>query len=295
VRITGWILLLIGLVLCVSVAWAALGFLLMGVGLVALQVAERDRRRARQAAAAGGAGRDKPLQAVAAPRTEEPVTRWEPALAPASGVVRRAEPTRSRFDRPAPATFVPDKPAPDEPIADEPGPDTSSYDKEAWHRLVERDPGLAQLTAVLADYGQPYVDELATRYLAAPDSSRLGAIVDEIIAKARGDFLPPAADKPPIASTPAPEVASSRDAAKPGGSSAQASAAPSPAALATEVEDPLAAAIAALTSEIAAGQAPADPQKANPERGHTPITAADDDLTEMIRKFAPGSGFLRKN
>ncbi|HZC97066.1 MAG TPA: hypothetical protein VE267_13215, partial [Bradyrhizobium sp.] len=110
-RITGWILLLIGLVLCVSVAWAALGFLLMGVGLVALQVAERDRQRVRQGAAAGAAGRDKPLQAVAAPRTEEPVTRWEPALAPASGVDRRAEPARPRFDRPAPATFVPDKPA----------------------------------------------------------------------------------------------------------------------------------------------------------------------------------------
>ncbi|HZC97489.1 MAG TPA: hypothetical protein VE267_15425, partial [Bradyrhizobium sp.] len=78
-------------------------------------------------------------------------------------------------------------------------------------------------------------------------------------------------------------------------SAALSTAALTTAALSTEVEDPLAAAIAALTSEIAAGQAPVDPPKPNPERGRAPITAADDDLTEMIRKSAPGSGFLRKN
>ena len=36
-RIAGWILLLIGFLLCISVAWATLGFLLMGVGLVSLR------------------------------------------------------------------------------------------------------------------------------------------------------------------------------------------------------------------------------------------------------------------
>jgi len=38
VRIAGWILLLIGLLLCISVDWAAVGFLSMGFGLIALQI-----------------------------------------------------------------------------------------------------------------------------------------------------------------------------------------------------------------------------------------------------------------
>jgi hypothetical protein len=60
-----------------------------------------------------------------------------------------------------------------------------SYDEEAWRNLVENDPDLAQLNAVLAHYGQQYVDEFASSYLAAPEKRRLTAIVDEIIAKAR--------------------------------------------------------------------------------------------------------------
>ena len=44
-RIAGWVLLVGGFLLCVSIAWAALGFLLMGVGLISLQTAERNRNR----------------------------------------------------------------------------------------------------------------------------------------------------------------------------------------------------------------------------------------------------------
>ena len=95
---------------------------------------------------------------------------------------------------------------------------------------------------MLADYGQPYVDELAMRYLAAPDKSRLGAIVDGIVANARAGAPSPQETKPSIASTPAREAANPRDAL---GSS-------------------------------------------------EPSTAADDELTEMIRQLGPASSLRRR-
>lgn len=192
-RIAGWILLLIGFLLCISVAWATLGFLLMGVGLVSLQVPKQNRRRVPRAASAERL--EMPLRAVARPRAEEPVIRREPALAPAPEVAQTADLASPRFDGSALARSVAAISVSAKP----------SYDKEAWHHLIEHDPDLAQLASVLADYGQPYVDELAMRYLAAPDKSRLGAIVDGIVANARAGAPSAPVTEPPIAWTPVPE------------------------------------------------------------------------------------------
>jgi hypothetical protein len=46
VRIAGWILLIAGALLCATLVWAAVGFLLMGVGLLSLLAAENNRKRA---------------------------------------------------------------------------------------------------------------------------------------------------------------------------------------------------------------------------------------------------------
>ncbi|OKO67348.1 hypothetical protein AC628_39435, partial [Bradyrhizobium sp. NAS96.2] len=149
-------MLLIGGLLCATISWAALGFLLMGVGLISLQVAERRRRPADHAVPAGAAGFTPPrLSPGLQPPTVDPVTGQDNGL--------QRQPRRVAW---------PDK-------ADAP------YDRQTWRRLVESDPDLAQLAKVLADYGPQYVDELAASYLAAPDKSRLGAIVDGIIARAR--------------------------------------------------------------------------------------------------------------
>ena len=268
-RIAGWLLLLIGLLLCVSVVWATLGFLLMGVGLVSLQAAER--RRVQHAVAAATEDLDMPLQAVAAPPAVAPAFRREPVLAPARQADRRADPAKQRF----------------EPRYDKPAAVQPSYDIEAWHQLIERDPDLAQLAAVLADYGQPYVDELAARYLADPDNSRLGAIVDGIIAKARGG-VPPAAKSPPahkpwIVPVEVPQVASPLAPPKPRSPSA-------PAAPLAEIDVSMIAATAAISDE----PAPVDPPALNDEAGHLTITVANDELTEMIRQFGPTSDFPHK-
>jgi hypothetical protein len=45
-RLFGFVLLIAGFLLCVSIVWAALGFLMMGFGLICLLIAERNRKRA---------------------------------------------------------------------------------------------------------------------------------------------------------------------------------------------------------------------------------------------------------
>ena len=249
----------------------------MGVGLVSLQAAER--RRVQHAVAAATEDLDMPLEAVAAPWTIElalePALRREPVLAPAREAARREDPARPRFEQRY------------EPRHDKSAPAQLSYDREAWHHLIERDPDLAQLAAVLADYGQPYVDELAARYLADPDNSRLGAIVDGIIAKARGG-VPPAAKSPPahkpwIVPVEVPQVASPLAPQAPSAFSA-------PAAPLAENEASMIAATAAISDE----PAPVDPPALNDEAGHLTITVANDELTEMIRQFGPTSDFPHK-
>lgn len=62
-RVAGWILLIAGAGLCATLVWAALGFLLMGVGLLSLLVAENNRKRA-SASARSGEPADEPMAAA---------------------------------------------------------------------------------------------------------------------------------------------------------------------------------------------------------------------------------------
>ncbi|GIQ77629.1 hypothetical protein [Bradyrhizobium sp. RD5-C2] len=189
-RLTGWVLLLIGGLLCATISWAALGFLLMGVGLISLQVAERRRRPGDDAVPAGAGGFTPPrLSAGLQPPTLDPVTGQDTG----QDTGPQRQPRRVAW-----------------PERNGDAPYDRQYDRQAWCRLVESDPDLAQLAKVLADYGPQYVDELAASYLAAPDKSRLGAIVDGIIARARdGQPAPPpatveASQPPPLPFRPEP-------------------------------------------------------------------------------------------
>ncbi|WP_375785595.1 hypothetical protein ACE10Z_40055 [Bradyrhizobium sp. Pha-3] len=183
-------MLLIGGLLCATISWAALGFLLMGIGLISLQVAER-RRRLGDDAVPAGAGEFTPprLSRGLQPPTLDPITGQENGQENGQDTGPQRQPRRVAW---------PDKKA------------DAPYDRQAWRRLVESDLDLAQLAQVLADYGPQYVDELAASYLAAPDKSRLGAIVDGIIARARdGQPAPPPApvegSRPPPVPPPRPE------------------------------------------------------------------------------------------
>lgn len=147
-RVAGWILLIAGALLCVTLVWATVGFLLMGVGLLSLLVAENKRRRVSVATLSRAPADER----MAQPPVPEPVVSHEPL----------------------------------KPIS----PPAVSYDRQAWRQLVESDADLARITSVLADYGQQYVDELASEYMADVDKQRLPAIVEGIIGRASKSAAP---------------------------------------------------------------------------------------------------------
>jgi len=71
-RIAGWLLLIVGTLLCVSIVWATIGFLMMGLGLVCLLIAENRTQRA-------AAGAKPPHKAKLA---QPPATTREPRFEP---------------------------------------------------------------------------------------------------------------------------------------------------------------------------------------------------------------------
>jgi hypothetical protein len=76
-RLSGFVLLIAGFLLCVSIVWAALGFLMMGFGLICLLIAERNRKRAQNPNVSN------PLSVPpidAAPRPDEIVARQGPVV-----------------------------------------------------------------------------------------------------------------------------------------------------------------------------------------------------------------------
>lgn len=144
----GSVLLIGGFLLCVSIVWAALGFFMMGLGLICLLIAEE---------------RNKRFQKLTASRFDERHPRAEPRLSP-----EPAAPLSSKDEPPNSIGY--------------------SFDhEEKWKSLVENDPDLGRLVAVLVPYGQKYVDELARAYLVLNDKDYLPMIIKKIIASARKD------------------------------------------------------------------------------------------------------------
>jgi hypothetical protein len=75
-RLFGLVLLIAGFLLCVSIVWAALGFLMMGFGLICLLIAERNRKRAPKPDVSDPVSVP---QFDAAPRPDKTVARQAPA------------------------------------------------------------------------------------------------------------------------------------------------------------------------------------------------------------------------
>jgi hypothetical protein len=151
-RVAGWVLLVGGVLLCVSILSAALGFLFMGFGLLFLQIAEqKDKTPATSDASRSGQSE---------PEREPPPPR---ALAPSQAEEGREVVDRERALYP------------------------NHYDRERWRLLLRNDADISRLVTALAPYGQKYVDELAAAYLALNDKDHLPMILREIIASARRD------------------------------------------------------------------------------------------------------------
>jgi len=150
-RILGWLLLLGGLLLCVSVLWAAPGFFCMGLGLIFLQIAERKRRSAKSAAL--------PYDQSEPQVEQAPIPEVTQALIPDEDAGAGRENVTGLY----------------------------SYDRQKWRALVSSDADISRLAKALQPYGQKYVDEFAAAYLALNDKDYLPMILRQIIASARRD------------------------------------------------------------------------------------------------------------
>jgi hypothetical protein len=265
VRVAGWILLIAGALLCATLVWATLGFLLMGIGLLSLLVAENNRKRARRTEASG-ARVDQPMAAaVAAP----------PPIAEPVPFVRR---------EPSMATSAP----------------ASSYDRQAWQQLVESDADLARVAAVLADYGYQYVDELAKEYLAAGDKTRLPEIVDGIIGRAGASVAPRSDVKPASEVRPANSVRTSNPSA-PRPDRQPRSLPPTELKVSETLPDPApqpATSVEPVKQETVSAPVPppivVEPEPAGNDRTKT-IIGADEELTAMLGRLSPDSASPAKN
>jgi hypothetical protein len=172
-RIAGTFLLLGGLLLCISIIWAAVGFLMMGFGLICLLIAER---RKKPSTAAPG-----PLPEAAARRREPPPLQIdkhaqppEPVEASALRAVLQQAPSSLPAPRqPRPARIL-RKQQPDRRRNE---PDANPYDLEKWHALVKSDADISRSVDALQPFGKKYVDQLAMAYLAFEEKSCLPTIV----------------------------------------------------------------------------------------------------------------------
>jgi hypothetical protein len=207
-RIAGTVLLIGGVLLCVSIVWAALGFLMMGFGLICLLIAERRRAR---------------LAASTIPYSDEIDPRQEPALFPEEGRAPSDESTAFRFHeiapRREPALFPerriarsagPAGSASEESVSRQEAPllpesksalavpeeqtdrrqsaiDPCGYDAEKWGSLIRNDADLSRAAATLEPFGKKYVDELASAYLVLDDKDYLPIILRKIAATIRKD------------------------------------------------------------------------------------------------------------
>src|SRR5436190_14982671 len=145
-RILGWLLLVSGFLLCASIAWAAIGFLFMGLGLIFLQIAERRRERSARSIA------------ILAAQPELLRPRAEGIAIEACERADAREPKEAGADNHI-------------------GP--RAYDEQRWRMLLWTDEDIRRLTTILAHYGQSYVDEFAAAYLALNDKQQLPMILEQ--------------------------------------------------------------------------------------------------------------------
>jgi hypothetical protein len=185
-RIAGAFLLVGGFLLCISIVWAAVGFLMMGLGLICLLMAER---------------RKKPSTASPGPLADEAGRRREPPPLPIEKRAQPAEPVEASPSRIGPRQASSSFPEPRQPKPRKPAlvsrnerperrpdePDPNAYDLEKWRALVKSDADISRSVEAVLPFGKKYVDQLAMAYLAFGEKSYLPAIVKMVADAIRKD------------------------------------------------------------------------------------------------------------
>jgi hypothetical protein len=148
-RIAGHAFLIVGFLLCISIAWAAIGFFAMGFGLIFLLIAEeREKASALRSRCTetqfGSIEAEQPLKATTLNATQV----WQDQTS-----LRAYEPNQI----------------------------------DEWESLVRRDQDLSRVVTNLTPFGQKYVEQLAKAYVAFNDKAFLPMILNMVIASARKD------------------------------------------------------------------------------------------------------------
>ena len=265
-RLAGWLLLIAGCALCLSIGWAALGFLLMGVRLVSLRTAEAKRHRA---AVAGPAAPELSVASLAVTPPPPPPIRVQPALA------RVEPPPLAAAQRAIPV-----------PLSD----------AEKWRILLATDADVAHLATALLPYGQKHVDRLAAAYLSETDRARLPEIIDRIVATARHDADRSAIEKAAPLREPVdpPEIVAPGSEPDPGPPMLQAAPAPGLSAKRRFMDSAIPDDETVQTGIDEVPEAVDDSaRKATVVRGPT-IVVADEDLSDLLGQLAPNAGSPKK-
>jgi hypothetical protein len=174
-RLVGTVLLLMGILLCISVTWAAIGFFAMSLGLIFLLIHENKISRSRIPTKSPISFQEEvPLQRQQTVRIASP--------APHPLAIPMKPPATPLFSNSHDLAFH-DLSSSDSASASSP----SSFNQEKWQALCAHDPELAKLVAVLRPFGTKYVDELARAFLFFNDKDYLPLILKKIVASARRD------------------------------------------------------------------------------------------------------------
>ena len=174
-RIAGTCLLLGGLLLCVSIIWAAVGFLMMGFGLICLLIVERRKHSTAPPGLLSDAlDRRRELPPLQIDKRAQPAELVEASSS-------RIELKRVPSSLPEPRQPRPPKPAivspKDQPARRRNEPDTIPYDLEKWRALIKGDADVSRSVEAVQPFGKKYVDQLAIAYLAFEEKSYLPTIV----------------------------------------------------------------------------------------------------------------------
>ena len=170
-RILGGLLFIFGFLISLSIVGAIFGVPMMMLGVICMIF--------------GGRGRKTVINnvvSVNSPPAALP-SEMQPTFAGGAPELDRREPVIEQRARPALAP--PDRGYDREPELKTINPDP--YDRAKWRALVEYDSDIARVVSALSPYGQKYVDQLATAYLALNDKEYLPMIVQKILAAAKDD------------------------------------------------------------------------------------------------------------
>jgi hypothetical protein len=198
-RVASTFLLLGGILLCLSIVWAALGLPMIGVGLIGLLIAERRKEQSTALARAlsGEMNRRResppPIEnAPSAELVELPPSSFDSQQAPLS----LPEPRQPRSARPA---LIFRREQADERRIE---PDTNPYDQEKWHALVKSDADISRSVEALEPFGKKYLGQLAMAYLAFEEKSYLPIIVNLVVRAIKKDSGRDSADVAAIDNDP---------------------------------------------------------------------------------------------